>query len=71
LLQEQLDLRPAAGRQGANRPARVREMLRQMRGLSAERQWPLQWTARKVPDVGHSANAMFASREALEALQDR
>jgi len=63
-----LNVRPGAERQGANRYERGHNAFRAAQTLAQDRGWPFNWRLIEVPDVGHSARRMFGSAEALRAF---
>ncbi|MDP2239436.1 MAG: hypothetical protein Q8K18_04640 [Burkholderiales bacterium] len=63
-----LNVRPGAERQGANRYERGHNTFHAARQLAVERGWAFRWRLVEVPDVAHSARHMFGSAQALEAL---
>ncbi|MDH5537535.1 MAG: hypothetical protein OEZ08_18445 [Betaproteobacteria bacterium] len=63
-----LDVRPAAMRQGATRHERARNIFNAAREVARANGWPFNWQLIEVPDVGHDAQRMYASPQALAAL---
>ena len=59
---------PEARAQGATRYERGLNVFRAGEKLAASRGWTFNWRLVEVPDVGHSANKMFSSKEAVKAL---
>ncbi len=63
-----LDVRPAAMRQGATRHERARNMFHAAREVARANGWPFNWRLIEVPGVGHDVRGMYASEQALAAL---
>ncbi len=59
-----------ADAQGPTRHARGRHAFQAARAAAESRGWPFGWRLVEVPGVGHDATRMFASPEALGAMQD-
>jgi hypothetical protein len=55
--------------QGNNRHERGINFYQAGKTIAAERGWDFSWRLLEVPDVAHSAARMFASHQALQALQ--
>jgi pimeloyl-ACP methyl ester carboxylesterase len=67
-LDENLDRRPAAMAEGANRYERARNVFNTARALARERRWKFNWHLIEVPGVGHDVEAMYRSPQAGLAL---
>ena len=67
-LDENLDKRPAAMAQGANRYERARNVFHTARDLAHQRGWKFNWHLIEVPGVGHDVEAMYKSPQAGLAL---
>lgn len=65
---ENLDVTPAAMKQGATRLERGRTCFEMARQLAASRRWAFHWHKVEINGVGHSASRMFAAREMDDAL---
>jgi poly(3-hydroxybutyrate) depolymerase len=63
-----LNVRPPAERQGTTRYARGHNAFRTAQQLAQDRGWAFNWRLIEVPGIGHSAQRMFGSAEALDAL---
>lgn len=63
-----LNLSEGAERQGGNRLERGRNVFHAAQDIARKRGWTFAWRLVEVPDIGHSARRMFASRETLAAL---
>jgi len=67
-LDENLDRRPAAMAEGANRHERARNVFNTARALARERRWKFNWHLIEVPGVGHDVEAVYKSPQASLAL---
>lgn len=68
LLTEDLDMRPAAMRQGATRYERGRNVFEAAREVARRNDWTFNWRLVEVPEVGHDVLRMYASPHTLAAL---
>jgi hypothetical protein len=59
---------PPAMKQGANRLERGRACFAAAQRLARERGWAFNWRKVETPGIGHDAAAMFAAKEAGDAL---
>ncbi len=66
-----LDTRPGAMAQGANRHERALAFYREAERLARSRGWDFSWQFYAVPGVGHSAKDMFAARQTTTAVAER
>lgn len=64
-----LNVSAGADRQGANRLERGHNAFRAAQKLARDRNWAFNWKVVEVPGVGHSAQRMFGSPEALGLFQ--
>jgi hypothetical protein len=63
-----LDTRPPAMRQGANRHERGLNVFRAAQALAKDKGWQFNWKLDEVPGVGHSAPGMYGSAQAADAF---
>lgn len=63
-----LDVLPAAMRQGANRHERGRNVFRAAQSMAHEKGWPFNWNLVEAPGVGHSAARMYNHPAAAKAF---
>ena len=68
LLENSIDLSPAAMKQGPNRLERGRASFAAAQRLAQERGWAFNWRKVETTGVGHEAALMFAAPEARDAL---
>jgi poly(3-hydroxybutyrate) depolymerase len=68
---QDLDTRPGAVAQGANRHERALAFYREAERLARARGWAFAWQLYTVPAVGHSAKDMYASTQASAAIAER
>lgn len=68
VLAKDLDTSAEAMRQGKTRFARGHACFAMAQKLAAERGWPFHWQLIEAPDIGHSAKAMFAHPQAVQAF---
>lgn len=66
-----LDTRPGAMAQGANRHERAIAFYREAERLARSRGWTFGWQLYIVPGTGHSAREMFAASPASTAIAER
>jgi pimeloyl-ACP methyl ester carboxylesterase len=69
VLDDNLDTRPEAMRQGATRYARGINAFREGQSLARSSGWTFNWRLVQVSGVGHSARKMFAASQAMKALR--
>jgi poly(3-hydroxybutyrate) depolymerase len=66
---QELVVSPPAMAQGPNRYTRGLNAFHAAQDVARAHGWPFGWALLQVPGVGHSATAMFASAQALEAVR--
>ena len=66
-----LDTRPGALAQGANRHERALAFYREAERLARARGWEFAWQLYTVPGAGHSARAMYAANPSATAVAQR
>jgi poly(3-hydroxybutyrate) depolymerase len=66
-----LDTRPGAMAQGANRHERALAFYREAERLARSRRWDFSWQLYPVPGAGHSAKEMFTASPATRAVAER
>lgn len=69
LLSRNRDDSPPAVAQGETRFARGQNFFAAGKELAEAQGWPFEWRLVTAPGIGHSARAMFAAPQALEALR--